>query len=47
MNYTLRECTFDDIDFIFELKKLCLKWYIDIVYGWDDEIHIVRLRLML
>ena len=42
MNYTLRECTFDDIDFIFELKKLCLKWYIDIVYGWDDEIQYVK-----
>lgn len=37
MKYNLRKCTFDDIDFIFELKKLCLKWYIEIVYGWDDE----------
>lgn len=37
MKYNLRKCTFDDIDFIFELKKLCLKWYIEIVYGWDDK----------
>lgn len=44
MNYTLRECTFDDIDFIFELKKLCLKWYIDIVYGWDDEIQYIKTK---
>lgn len=44
MNYTLRECTLDDIDFIFQLKKLCLKWYIDIVYGWDDEIQYIKTR---
>lgn len=37
MKFNLRKCTFDDIDFIFELKKLCLKWYIEIVYGWDDK----------
>lgn len=37
MKYNLRKCSFDDIDFIFELKKLCLKWYIEIVYGWDDK----------
>lgn len=37
MKYSLRKCTFGDIDFIFELKKLCLKWYIEIVYGWNEE----------
>lgn len=37
MKYYLRKCTFDDVDFVFELKKLCLKWYIEIVYGWDAE----------
>lgn len=44
MNYILRECTFDDFDFIFELKKLCLKWHIDIVYGWDDESQYNKTR---
>lgn len=44
MKYSLRKCTFDDIDFIFELKKLCLKWYIEIVYGWNDEIQYNKTR---
>lgn len=44
MKYNLRKCTFDDIDFIFELKKLCLKWYIEIVYGWDDKIQYIKTR---
>lgn len=44
MKYNLRKCTFDDIDFIFELKKLCLKWYIEIVYGWDDESQYRKTR---
>lgn len=44
MKYTLRKCTMDDIDFIFELKKLCIKWYIDIVYGWNDEIQYVKTK---
>ncbi|MDE6863167.1 MAG: GNAT family N-acetyltransferase, partial [Eubacterium sp.] len=42
--YTLRKFTMDDIDFIFELKKLCIKWYIDIVYGWNDEIQYVKTK---
>lgn len=42
MEYILRSCTYEDIDFIFELKKLCMKWYIDKIYGWDDEIQRVK-----
>lgn len=44
MKYNLRKCSFDDIDFIFELKKLCLKWYIEIVYGWNDESQYNKTR---
>lgn len=44
MDYTLRKCTFDDVDFIFELKKLCLKWYIEIVYGWDNAVQYEKTK---
>lgn len=37
--YTLRECKYSDIDFIVELKKLGLKWYIEKIYGWGDEVQ--------
>lgn len=37
MNYTFRKCTYDDLEFIFELKVLCLKYIIEKVYGWDDK----------
>lgn len=39
MKYTLRNCTCDDAAFIFELKKQCMKWYIEKIYGWDDEVQ--------
>lgn len=35
VNYELRDCSVDDADFILELKELCFKWYIEIIYGWD------------
>lgn len=42
MNYTFRNCTAHDIDFIFDLKKLCMKWYIEKIYGWDDAIQMTK-----
>ena len=37
MKYSLRSYTYNDVDFILELKKLCLRWYIEKIYGWDEE----------
>lgn len=42
MQYELRQCKYDDLNLIFELKKLCLKWYIDTIYGWNDEIQFKK-----
>lgn len=39
MNYELRNCTLEDLDFVLELKKLGMKWYIEKLYGWDDEVQ--------
>ena len=39
VNYKLRNCEYKDIDYILELKRLCLKWYIEIIYGWDDLVQ--------
>jgi|GEM_PF-5975693 len=39
MNYTFRNCTNNDIEFILNLKELCLKWYIEKIYGWDKEVQ--------
>lgn len=39
MNYTFRKCTNDDVDFILSLKQLCLKWYVERIYGWDKDIQ--------
>lgn len=37
MIYTLRPCTEEDFEFIFKLKVLCFKWYVEKIYGWDEE----------
>lgn len=39
MDYELRACTINDLDFVFELKKIGMKWYIEKLHGWDDEIQ--------
>lgn len=36
-NYNLRECTREDVDFIYELKKEGFEWYIKDLEGWDEE----------
>lgn len=37
MNYNLRPCTIDDYEFLFKLKIECLKWYVEKIYGWDEN----------
>ena len=34
-----RECKYDDAEFILNLKELCIKWYIEIIYGWDINVQ--------
>ena len=34
-----RKCEYDDCEFILGLKELCLKWYIEIIYGWDINVQ--------
>ena len=34
-----RKCEYDDCEFILDLKELCLKWYIEIIYGWDINVQ--------
>ena len=44
MKYTLRNCTYDDFELLFDLKKRCMKWYIEKIYGWDDEVQKTKTR---
>lgn len=39
MIYRLRECKFDDLDFILKLKEFGMKWYIEKIYGWDINVQ--------
>ncbi len=36
MQYTFRKCTQADFDFLYALKEKCFKWYVEILYGWDE-----------
>lgn len=44
MEYAFRNCTLDDFDFLFELKKRNFKWYVDKIWGWNDEYQKQRLK---
>lgn len=44
MEYCFRNCTLEDFDFLFELKKQNFKWYVDKIWGWDDEDQKQRLE---
>lgn len=44
MEYSFRNCTLDDFDFLFELKKQNFKWYVDKIWGWNDENQKQRLK---
>ena len=58
MEINYRKCDYDDVDFILDLKDLCIRWYIEIIYGWDYDVqrkntiqelnhHIDGIRIML
>ena len=44
MEYTFRDCTLDDFDFLFDLKKQNFKWYVDKIWGWRDDEQKERLK---
>ena len=44
MEYSFRNCTLDDFDFLFELKKQNFKWYVDKIWGWKDDEQKERLK---
>lgn len=44
MEYSFRNCTLDDFDFLFELKKQNFKWYVDKIWGWNDNDQKKRLK---
>lgn len=44
MEYYFRNCTLDDFDFLFELKKQNFKWYVDKIWGWKDDEQKERLK---
>lgn len=44
MEYSFRNCTLDDFDFLFELKKQNFKWYVDKIWGWKDNEQKERLK---
>ncbi|MBP3708023.1 MAG: GNAT family N-acetyltransferase [Clostridia bacterium] len=39
MDYVLENCSESDLDFVFNLKKETMKWYIEKIYGWIDEVQ--------
>ena len=39
MEIEFRQCKYNDIDFILKLKELCLKLYVEKIYGWDFNIQ--------
>lgn len=39
MKILFRNCRYDDYEFILKLKELGLKWYIEIIYGWDINVQ--------
>ena len=44
MKYSFRNCTSEDFDFLFELKKENFKWYVDKIWGWKDDDQKERLQ---
>ena len=44
MEYTFRDCTLEDFDFLFDLKKQNFKWYVDKIWGWIDDEQKKRLE---
>ena len=44
MEYSFRNCTLEDFDFLFNLKKENFKWYVDKIWGWKDDEQKERLQ---
>lgn len=44
MEYSFRSCTLEDFDFLFNLKKENFKWYVNKIWGWQDEEQKERLK---
>ena len=44
MEYSFKNCTLDDFEFLFELKKENFKWYVDKIWGWNDDDQKQRLK---
>lgn len=44
MNYTFRNCKDTDIHFIYTLKERCFKWYIEKIYGWNENVQMELTR---
>lgn len=40
MKYTFRKCKGTDLQFIYKLKEKCFKWYIEKIYGWNENTQI-------
>lgn len=39
MDIKFRPCTYDDLEYVLKLKELGMKWYIEKIYGWDENIQ--------
>lgn len=44
MEYSFRKCTLEDFDFLFNLKKENFKWYVDKIWGWQDNEQKQKLK---
>ena len=44
MDISYRPCAPADLDFILELKRLAMKWYIEKLYGWDEAVQREKTR---
>lgn len=44
MEYSFRNCTLEDFDFLFKLKKENFKVYVDKIWGWKDDDQKERLQ---
>ena len=44
MEYDFRNCTLEDFDFLFNLKKENFKYYVDKIWGWKDDNQKQRLK---
>ena len=44
MEYSFRNCTLEDFDFLLKLKKENFKWYVDKIWGWRDDEPKERLQ---